>query len=56
MFAPAEAALCAASLALLFLGGWAFVNARLYRQESEERDAVAQARRARRAPVRVLRA
>ena len=39
----AEAALVLASLAALGGAGWAFVNARLYREESE-RDAVAQAR------------
>ena len=38
-----EAALCVASLGLLLLAGWAFVNTRLYREESD-RDACAQAR------------
>jgi len=43
MLTLAEAALCLLSLAALGVAGWAFVNARLYREESE-RDAVAQAR------------
>jgi hypothetical protein len=42
-FGLAEAALCLASLAVLTGAGWAFVNARLYREDSE-RDAAAQAR------------
>ena len=43
LFGLAEAALCLASLAVLCGAGWAFVNARLYREDSE-RDAAAQAR------------